>query len=149
MMPLWPSSRTSLLKTGKHWWPPSWPAYLNDPHLTRRRLGRVDSSVPLPTPHLTRLHRNPPLMATSTLIISKDNLKIKRREYQHHAALHRLAELELARPTNDWTNIARLGVLCNYPNHQVLPRKLLQKSSILLKDKLSNINLLRRLCKHK
>ena len=88
-------------------------------------------------------------MVKPTVVISVDFLRMKRREYQHHAALHRLAELELARPTNVWTNIARLGILCNYPNHQVLPRKLLQKSSILLKDKLSNINLLRRLCKHK
>ena len=80
------------------------------------------------------------------MIISLDYLNMKRREYQHHAAIHRLAELELNRPTNDWIYIARLGALCNYPNHQVFPRKLLIKSNELLASKLSNINILRRLC---
>ena len=86
-------------------------------------------------------------MATPTLIISKDNLKTKRREYQHHAALHHLAKLELARHTQEWSNIARLGDLCQYPNALAWPSKLLEKSSALLDEKLSKLNLLRRLCK--
>lgn len=86
-------------------------------------------------------------MAEPTMIISSDSLRMKRREYQHHSALHRLAELELARPTNDWNNIARLGDLCHYPNHQVFPRKLIEKSSQLLKEHLDQINLLASLCK--
>ena len=88
-------------------------------------------------------------MAIPTLIISKDNLKIKRREYQHHAALHHLAKLELARHTQEWSNIARLGDLCQYPNALAWPSKLLDKSSALLDEKLSKLNLLRQLCKHK
>lgn len=88
-------------------------------------------------------------MATPTIVILADSLRMKRRKYQHHAALHRLAELELARPTNAWTNIARLGVLCNYLNALVWPSKLLEKSSVLLDKKLSELNTLRYLCKHK
>ena len=88
-------------------------------------------------------------MVKPTMIISLDSLRMKRREYQHHAALHHLAKLELARPTLEWPNITRLGELCNYPNAIVWPTKLLEKSSTLLKEKLSNINLLVHLCKHK
>ena len=84
---------------------------------------------------------------TPSLIISLDSLRMKRREYQHHYALHRLAELELARPYGGWANIERLGKLCNYPNAVIWPTEMLRKSSTLLNEKLSKINLLRRLCK--
>ena len=86
-------------------------------------------------------------MATPTIVISADSLRMKRREYQHHAALHRLAELELARHTQEWSNIERLGDLCNYPNALVWPSKLLEKSSVFLDKKLSELNTLRYLCK--
>ena len=86
-------------------------------------------------------------MVTPTVVISADSLRMKRRAYQHHAALHHLAKLELARHTQEWSNIERLGDLCNYPNALAWPSKLLEKSSALLDEKLSKLNLLRRLCK--
>ena len=55
---------------------------------------------------------------------------------------------ELARPSQEWSNINRLGDLCQYPNALVWPSKLLEKSSALLDEKLSKLNLLRRLCKY-
>lgn len=85
-------------------------------------------------------------MVKPTVVISVDSLRMKRREYQHHYALHRLAELELARPNNSWTNVLRLSTHTRFKeNPKIYTRTLFTHSTTLLKERLDQINLLRRL----